>query len=69
MKGLEGGGVVSLRGVGAMEIYSERSFVVGVIGSLRILGASREVSRREGEENGGGSDRGSDTEMDYQDTQ
>lgn len=69
MKGLEGGGVVSLRGVGAMEVYSERSFVVGVIGGLRLLGASREVSRREAEEGDGGSDQASDTEMDYQDTQ
>lgn len=68
MKGLEGGGVVSLRGVGAMEVASERGFVVGVVGGLRALGASREANRREreadGGENGDGEDDdGSDMEL------
>jgi GINS complex subunit 2 len=59
MKGLEGGGVVSLRGVGAMEICVERGFVVGAIGGLRVLGQSREGARREREaEEGGGGDYG-----------
>ena len=49
MKGLEGGGVVSLRGVGAMEVAVERGFVVGVVGGLRAVGASREAARRERE--------------------
>jgi GINS complex subunit 2 len=60
MKGLEGGGVVSLRGVGAMEIATEKAFVVGMIGGLRKVGASREAARREREEEegvqGGGED-------------
>ncbi len=54
MKGLEGGGVVSLRGVGALEVCRERGFVVGVVGGLRALGTSREAVRREAEEEGGG---------------
>jgi GINS complex subunit 2 len=47
MKTLEGGGLVSLRGVGAMELYEERQFIVGVVKGLRILGSSREATRRE----------------------
>jgi GINS complex subunit 2 len=48
--------VVSLRGVGAMEVCGERGFVVGVVGGLRVLGSSREGARREreGEDGGGG---------------
>jgi len=53
MKALEGGGVVSLRGVGAMEVCQERGFVVGVVGGLRALGSSREAARREAEADGG----------------
>jgi GINS complex subunit 2 len=60
MKGLEGGGVVSLRGVGAMEVAVERGFVVGVVGGLRAVGGSREAARREreGEEGGFGAGAG-----------
>ncbi|EKD15410.1 uncharacterized protein L3040_001778 [Drepanopeziza brunnea f. sp. 'multigermtubi'] len=47
VKVLEGGGVNSLRGVGAMEVAEGRAFIVGVMDGLRKLGASREVSRRE----------------------
>jgi len=56
MGDLEGGGVVSLRGVGALEVAEERGFVTGVIGGLRKLGESRESARREreGEDGGGG---------------
>ena len=65
MKGLEGGGVVSLRGVGAMEVAIERGFVTGVIGGLRKVGASREAGRREREEVGGGGEAGEEEdEMD-----
>lgn len=54
MKGLEGGGVVSLRGVGAMEVCVERGFVTGVVGGLRTIGSSREAARREREQEEGG---------------
>jgi GINS complex subunit 2 len=54
MKGLEGGGVVSLRGVGGLEVANERGFVVGVVDGLRTLGASREGARREAQATGGG---------------
>lgn len=57
VKALEGGGVISLRGVGALEICEERGFVVGVMDGLRKLGAGKEATRRENEEMGGG-DRG-----------
>jgi GINS complex subunit 2 len=61
MKGLEGGGVVSLRGVGAMEVAVERGFVTNVIGGLRTIGSSREAGRREREgEDGGGRGGGGD---------
>lgn len=49
---LEGGGVSSLRGVGAMEVAEGRGFIVGVMDGLRLLGASREVARREREAEG-----------------
>jgi hypothetical protein len=57
MKGLEGGGVVSLRG-----------FVTNVIGSLRTIGSSREAGRREregddGEGGGGGEDEGDEMDL------
>ncbi|CZT05759.1 hypothetical protein WAI453_004474 [Rhynchosporium graminicola] len=50
VKMLEGGGLSSLRGVGAMEVSEGRSFIVGVMDGLRLLGSSREVARREREE-------------------
>ncbi|ETS82650.1 DNA replication complex GINS protein PSF2 [Pestalotiopsis fici W106-1] len=51
-----GGGVVGLRGVGAMELAESRGFVVGVVDGVRKLGASVEATRREEEERGGGDD-------------
>ena len=59
-KELEGGGVVSLKGVGAMEVAEGRQFVVGVMDGLRKLGASRETERRRREEEGGSGDVNSD---------
>lgn len=52
---LEGGvdGVMSLRGVGAMELAESRGFVTGVVEGVRKLGASAEAARREEEEEGG----------------
>lgn len=61
---LEGGvaGVMSLTGVGAMELAENRGFVLGVVEGVRKLGASAEASRREGA--GGGEQlEGSDEEM------
>ena len=66
MKGLEGGGVSSLKGVGGMEVAEQRAFIVGVMDGLRVLGQSREQERRRREEEGGeGSegDEGEDEEM------
>jgi GINS complex subunit 2 len=64
---LEGGvdGVMSLRGVGAMELAESRGFVVGVVEGVRKLGASTEATRRDEEEQGGGneSDEPSDEDM------
>ncbi|KAI0399535.1 GINS complex, PSF2 component [Xylaria palmicola] len=45
-----GGGVLSLRGVGAMELAESRGFVLGVVDGVRRLGASVEAGRREEEE-------------------
>ncbi|QSZ32534.1 hypothetical protein DSL72_002112 [Monilinia vaccinii-corymbosi] len=53
---VEGGGLTSLRGVGAMEVSEGRGFITGVMDGLRKLGASREVSRREKEQEGAGSE-------------
>lgn len=50
VKELDGGGISSLRGVGAMEVAEGRGFIVGVMDGLRKLGASREVARRERDE-------------------
>ena len=62
-KELEGGGVSSLRGVGAMEVAEGRQFIVGVMDGLRKLGQSREMARREREEDeGGGGGEASDDE-------
>ncbi|KAI1002195.1 hypothetical protein K3495_g6005 [Podosphaera aphanis] len=47
VKELDGGGISSLRGVGAMEIAEGRAFIVGVMNGLRRLGQSREVARGE----------------------
>lgn len=65
VKTLEGGGLTSLLGVGAMEISEGRQFIVGVMDGLRKLGASREIARREreGEDGGGGGD-SEDDDMD-----
>jgi GINS complex subunit 2 len=68
-KDLEGGGVSSLRGVGAMEVSEGRGFIVGVMDGLRKLGASREVARREREEEegpGGGARSDEDEEMGFE---
>ncbi|KAI0097410.1 GINS complex, PSF2 component [Hypoxylon sp. NC0597] len=61
-----GGGVLSLRGVGAMELAESRGFVLGVVEGVRKLGASAEASRREEEEErrNGGADE-SDEEMGF----
>lgn len=48
-----GGGVMNLRGVGAMELAENRGFVLGVVDGVRKLGASAEATRREDEEEGG----------------
>ncbi|KAK8105754.1 DNA replication complex GINS protein PSF2 [Apiospora kogelbergensis] len=69
-----GGGVVVLRGVGAMELAESRAFVLGVVDGVRKLGASAETTRRDEEANGGGGYGGrnagggfedSDDEMDF----
>ncbi|KAH8162299.1 hypothetical protein CIB48_g5940 [Xylaria polymorpha] len=44
-----GGGVLNLRGVGAMELAESRGFVLGVVDGVRKLGASIEAGRREEE--------------------
>ncbi|KAK0715098.1 GINS complex protein-domain-containing protein [Lasiosphaeris hirsuta] len=49
-----GGGLMSLRGVGAMELAESRGFVLGVVDGVRKIGASAEATRREEEEAGGG---------------
>ena len=43
------GGVLSLRGIGAMELAEARAFVKGVVDGVRLLGASAEMTRREDE--------------------
>lgn len=63
-----GGGVMNLRGVGAMELAENRGFVLGVVDGVRRLGASAEATRREEEEDedggrGGGGDEESDDDM------
>ncbi|KAL1837004.1 hypothetical protein VTJ49DRAFT_4407 [Mycothermus thermophilus] len=62
-----GGGVMSLRGVGAMELAESRGFVLGVVDGVRKLGASVETARREAEEEGmdEGGDGESDEEMGF----
>lgn len=55
---LEGGREVNLNGVGGLEVAEGRAFIGGVVDGLRVIGGSREMSRREREleerENGGG---------------
>ncbi|KAI9883721.1 MAG: DNA replication protein psf2 [Watsoniomyces obsoletus] len=46
---LDASSVVSLRGVGGMEVCESRGFIVGVIDGLRKIGASQEQARRERE--------------------
>jgi len=56
---LEGAREVKMNGVGAMEVAEHRSFITGVVDSLRKLGASKEGTRREREaeeREGGGED-------------
>ena len=67
-KDLEGGGVSSLRGIGAMELAEGRQFIVGVMDGLKKLGQSREVARRDREEEGGGAgaDDSGDEEMGFE---
>ncbi|KAK4251346.1 GINS complex protein-domain-containing protein [Corynascus novoguineensis] len=63
-----GGGLMSLRGVGAMELAESRGFVLGVVDGVRKIGASAEAARREEEEErmGEGVDEGeSDEEMGF----
>lgn len=52
-------GVMSLRGVGAMELAESRGLVTGVVEGVRKIGASAEAARREEEE-----ERGDDDDMD-----
>ncbi|PSS25490.1 hypothetical protein M430DRAFT_95810 [Amorphotheca resinae ATCC 22711] len=68
-KDLQGGGVSSLNGVGAMEVSEGRAFIVGVMDGLRKLGSSRETARREREEDegaGGGGVSDEDEEMGFE---
>ncbi|CAL3969855.1 unnamed protein product [Diplocarpon coronariae] len=65
IKVLEGGGVSSLRGVGAMEVAEGRRFIVGVMDGLRRLGASREASRRERDELGRDGEGSEDEDMGF----
>lgn len=57
-----GGGVMNLRGVGAMELAESRGFVLGVVDGVRKLGASAEATRREEDEEGGGGVEDEDTD-------
>ncbi|KAF2223555.1 DNA replication complex GINS protein-like protein psf2 [Elsinoe ampelina] len=50
---LDAGAGVQMNGVGGMEVCEVRGLVGGVVDGLRKIGASREVARREREENGG----------------
>lgn len=59
-----GGGVINLRGVGAMELAENRGFVLGVVDGVRKLGASAEATRREEEEVGGGGDEDEESDED-----
>ncbi|KAF2971229.1 hypothetical protein GQX73_g2377 [Xylaria multiplex] len=58
-----GGGVLNIRGVGAMELAESRGFVLGVVDGVRKLGASVEAGRREEELERGADGDGSDDDM------
>ncbi|KAK2031330.1 GINS complex, PSF2 component [Colletotrichum zoysiae] len=58
------GGVMSLRGVGAMELAESRGFFLGVIDGVRKIGASAEASRREEDEERGDGDGDGDYDED-----
>ncbi|KAK5624930.1 hypothetical protein RRF57_000646 [Xylaria bambusicola] len=62
-----GGGVLKLRGVGAMELAESRGFVLSVVDGVRKLGASIEAGRREEElerrEGRGGDESDDDMEL------
>lgn len=62
---LEGGvdGVMSLRGVGAMELAENRGFVTTVVDGVRKIGASAEATRREEDGGGDNDDEQSDDDM------
>lgn len=45
-----GGGLMSLRGVGALELAESRGFVLAVVDGVRKIGAGAEAARREREE-------------------
>jgi GINS complex subunit 2 len=53
LEGFGRGGVLVLRGVGAMELAENRGFLLGVMDGLRRLGAADEAQRREEEEQDG----------------
>ncbi|KOS22941.1 DNA replication complex GINS protein PSF2 [Escovopsis weberi] len=55
--------VMSLRGVGAMELAESRGFVTGLVEGVRKIGASAEMARREEEEEHGGNDMDEDDEQ------
>ncbi|KAF4551681.1 DNA replication complex GINS protein PSF2-like protein [Elsinoe fawcettii] len=50
---LDAGAGVQMNGVGGMEVCEVRGLVGGVVDGLRKIGASREVARREREDDGG----------------
>lgn len=60
-----GGGVLNIRGVGAMELAESRGFILSVVDGVRKIGASIEAGRREEEaERGSAGDAGdSDDDM------
>ncbi|TDZ30554.1 DNA replication complex GINS protein PSF2 [Colletotrichum spinosum] len=64
-KGLPG--IMSIRGVGAMELAESRGFFLNIVDGLRKIGASAEAGRREEEEerswNGGEGDDDDDEDM------
>ena len=60
---LEGGREVVMTGVGGLEVSECRAFVSGVVDELRGLGMSREIERREREEEGYEEDEEGEGEM------
>ncbi|MCJ1308261.1 DNA replication protein psf2 [Agyrium rufum] len=68
VKTLQGGKEADLTGVGGMEISGSRGFFTGVVDGLRKIGASRELTRKEREENdrdNGMVDEDDDDDMSY----